>query len=102
MAATAGLTPSLGVLELVRLDPPRRAWRALSALRARRITVAVAGATAIAATAVEADALATAFFVLGVEPARIYCENRPEVGAVLLPAGAAKPVVLGNVDYALV
>lgn len=59
---------------------------------------ALASATVIAPTAAEADALATAFFVLGIEPARIYCQKRPEIGAVLLPAGdKALPVVLGNV-----
>ena len=40
-----------------------------------------------APTAAEADALATAFFVLGVEPARQICERRPELGAVLLTRG---------------
>jgi thiamine biosynthesis lipoprotein len=60
----------------------------------------VASATAVAPTAAEADALATAFFVLGVEPARIYCQHRPEIGAVLLPTGeGARPVVVGNVDF---
>jgi thiamine biosynthesis lipoprotein len=60
----------------------------------------VTSATAIAPTAAEADALATAFFVLGVEPVRIYCQKRPEIGAVLLPAGdVAMPVVVGNVDF---
>jgi thiamine biosynthesis lipoprotein len=62
----------------------------------------MASATVIAPTAAEADALATAFFVLGVEPARIYCQKRPEIGAVLLPVGeGAMPVVVGNVDFCL-
>jgi thiamine biosynthesis lipoprotein len=60
---------------------------------------ALASATVVAPTAAEADALATAFFVLGVEPARIYCQDRPELGAVLLPAGAAAPLTVGNVDF---
>jgi thiamine biosynthesis lipoprotein len=56
----------------------------------------VASASAVAPTAAEADALATAFFILGVDRARAYCAAHPEVGAVLLPAGAdAVPVVLG-------
>ena len=56
----------------------------------------MAGATVVAPTAAEADALATAFFVLGVERARAYCAAHPEVGAVLLPDGEdARPVVLG-------
>jgi thiamine biosynthesis lipoprotein len=56
----------------------------------------MASATAVAPTAAEADALATAFYVLGVEAAQGYCAAHPEVGAVLLPAGdAACPVVCG-------
>lgn len=56
----------------------------------------VALASAVAPTAAEADALATAFFVLGVEKARAYCETHPGVGAVLLPPGeGARPVVVG-------
>jgi thiamine biosynthesis lipoprotein len=60
----------------------------------------MASATVVADTAAEADALATAFFVLGVERARAYCAAHPRVGAVLLPApphldGGAVPVVIG-------
>jgi thiamine biosynthesis lipoprotein len=58
----------------------------------------LASASAIAPTAAEADALATAFFVLGADGTRIYCEKDPRVGAVLLPPGARTPVVFGNVD----
>ena len=56
---------------------PRTAWPAEG--------VAISAVTA--PTAAEADALATAFFVLGVEPARQICERRPELGAVLLTRG---------------
>src|SRR5206468_1729435 len=56
---------------------------------------AVASATAVAPTAAEADALATAFFVLGVEAARDYCSAHPGVGAVLLPADGDRPVAFG-------
>jgi thiamine biosynthesis lipoprotein len=56
---------------------PRTAWPA----------EAVALSAVTAPTAAEADALATAFFVLGVEPARQICERRPELGAVLLTRG---------------
>ena len=52
-------------------------------------------ASAIAPTAAEADALATAFYVLGVEMARQYCDAHPDVGAVLLPEGADAPLRLG-------
>jgi thiamine biosynthesis lipoprotein len=56
----------------------------------------MASATVIAPTGAEADALATAFFVLGVEKARAYCDIHPGIGAVLLPAGDhASPVVVG-------
>jgi thiamine biosynthesis lipoprotein len=41
--------------------------------------------TVLAPTAAEADALSTAFFVGGVEIARRYCDNRPEVVALLTP-----------------
>jgi thiamine biosynthesis lipoprotein len=55
----------------------------------------MASATVVAPTAAQADALSTAFFILGVERARAYCEAHPEVGAVLLPEGSpAGPVVL--------
>jgi thiamine biosynthesis lipoprotein len=60
----------------------------------------LASASAIASTAAEADALATAFFVLGEAATRVYCQSHPEIGAVLLPLGPrAAPVVLGNVEF---
>jgi thiamine biosynthesis lipoprotein len=55
----------------------------------------MASATAVAATAADADALATAFFVRGVDFARAYCASHPDTGAVLLPDGADRPVVFG-------
>ena len=55
----------------------------------------MASASAIAATAAEADALATAFFILGVEKTRAYCETHGDIGAVLLSDGGEKPTVLG-------
>jgi thiamine biosynthesis lipoprotein len=56
----------------------------------------LASASVVAPTAAEADALATAFYILGADRARAYCAARPEVGAVLLPAGEeVAPVVLG-------
>jgi thiamine biosynthesis lipoprotein len=56
----------------------------------------LASASVLAPTAAEADALATAFFILGVDKARLYCENHPGIGAVLLPVGeSAEPVVMG-------
>jgi thiamine biosynthesis lipoprotein len=65
---------------------PRTAWPAEG----------IASASVTAPTAAEADALATAFFILGMEGARAYCARRPEIGAVMLPDGDnAAPVVLG-------
>jgi thiamine biosynthesis lipoprotein len=55
----------------------------------------VAAASVTAPTASEADALATAFYVLGVEKARLYCEQHPRIGAVILPQDRQRPVVLG-------
>ncbi|HTN75836.1 MAG TPA: FAD:protein FMN transferase [Pirellulaceae bacterium] len=43
--------------------------------------------TVLAPTAAEADALATAFFVLGVEGSLAYCATRPEIGAILIAPG---------------
>jgi thiamine biosynthesis lipoprotein len=53
-------------------------------------------ASAIAPTALEADALSTAFYVLGVEGTRDFCRRHPEVGAVLVlpPEKSAAPQVL--------
>lgn len=41
--------------------------------------------TVLAPTAAIADALSTAFFVLGLEKAREYCDNYPEVSSLLIP-----------------
>ena len=42
----------------------------------------------VARTALEADALSTAFYVLGLEKSREYCDTHPSVGAVLTPPPA--------------
>ena len=55
----------------------------------------VASATVIAPTSAEADALSTAFFILGSEAARLYCEGHPDIGAIVLPEGAAAAVAFG-------
>jgi thiamine biosynthesis lipoprotein len=56
----------------------------------------LASASAIAPTAAEADALATAFFIMTVEQSMRYCENHPQIGAVLLPDDQdAVPVTIG-------
>jgi FAD:protein FMN transferase len=49
--------------------------------------------TVTAPTAAEADALATAFYVLGVEGTRKYCRGRDEISAVMMsPAAIAEKV----------
>ncbi len=47
----------------------------------------VLSATVIARSAAVADAISTAFFILGVEGATEYCRSHPEIGAVLVTPG---------------
>src|SRR5205823_12467497 len=54
--------------------------------RTGRPAEGIALAAALAPTAAEADALATAFYVLGIDGAERYCAKHPEVAALLLPA----------------
>jgi thiamine biosynthesis lipoprotein len=58
-------------------------------------TEGMLGASVAAPSAAQADALATAFFILGVDRARDYCAKHADVGAVLFPEGATRPVVIG-------
>jgi thiamine biosynthesis lipoprotein len=51
----------------------------------------IASATAIAPTAAEADALATAFFVMGLEQTEAFCRSHPQFGAILLAEGSSRP-----------
>lgn len=71
---------------------PRTAWPAGELL----------SATVLAPTAALADALSTAFFVLGVEKARAFCDNQPLIGALLIPppgrGGRLEPVAVGIPD----
>lgn len=78
---------------------PRTGWPADRVLQA----------TAICPSAAEADALATAFFVLGEEGTRDYCERHPDTGAILvvsqktgevrvLPVGAVAEEALETVN----
>ncbi len=54
---------------------PRTGWPATGML----------SVTVTAPTATEADALSTAFYVMGLEPAAEYCRQHPEIGAILVP-----------------
>ena len=55
--------------------------------------------TVLASDAAQAEALSTAFFVLGVEKAQEYCHNQIDVAALLIPVPARgnrlEPVVCG-------
>jgi thiamine biosynthesis lipoprotein len=51
-------------------------------------------ATVTAPTAAEADALATAFFILGVNKSRAYCDAHPEIGAALITEVAPQRIEL--------
>lgn len=44
----------------------------------------VLSATVLAPTATEADALATAFYVMGPEQTQAFCESRPELGVIFV------------------
>ncbi len=48
-------------------------------------------ATAIAPTAAEADALSTAFYLLGLEGTQRYCDEHPDVKALLLAQDPGQP-----------
>jgi thiamine biosynthesis lipoprotein len=56
----------------------------------------VLSATVVAPSAAVADALATAFYVAGPEMAQRYCSAHPGVLAIILPNGAARPLVIGG------
>lgn len=58
----------------------------------------IALAAALAPTAAEADALATAFYVLGVDGTCAYCDANPTVSAVVLPDGPAGEPLAINLD----
>ena len=61
--------------------------------------------TVLAPTAAMADALSTAFFVLGVEKSCEVCDNDPSIGVLLIPppdrGGRLRPVIRGISDEIL-
>lgn len=57
--------------------------------------------TVLAPTAAEADALSTAFFVMGLENASAWCDNHKQIGAVLIPlpeSGRTLAPVVRNIE----
>ena len=64
---------------------PRTGWPAES----------TAMVSVVSPTAAQADALATAFFILGAEGARAYCDTHLDIAAVLLPARSDAIVTMG-------
>lgn len=58
----------------------------------------IASATAIAPTAAQADALSTAFYVMGLEGTIDFCRQHPEVAAVMLPEGQQEAVIINGND----
>ena len=72
--------------KLGHLLDPRRGWPAAGLQQV----------SALAPTAAEADALSTAFFVMGLEAARDYCRTHPQIGAVILPEGEDAATVTIN------
>ncbi|HEV8058946.1 MAG TPA: FAD:protein FMN transferase [Gemmataceae bacterium] len=65
---------------------PRIGWPATGVL----------SATVVANSAAQADALATAFFILGPKKADAYCRSHEDVGVILVVDGASRPNVLGR------
>ena len=56
--------------------------------RTGRPAEGVLSATVLAPDAAAADALSTAFYVMGVDETQAYCEEHPEIGALLVTPGA--------------
>jgi thiamine biosynthesis lipoprotein len=67
---------------------PRTGWPAEGLLTASAITTSAA----------EADALSTAFYILGVEGTRQYCKSHPEVTAVLVTPSRVEVIGKAQVD----
>jgi len=61
----------------VAIGDPHRPGRAVATVWLKDRALGTSGAA-------EADALSTAFFVMGVEGTRQYCRRHPEAGAVLV------------------
>ena len=83
--------PRPGVGDLVGaipvLSPRRTPLRAYSRSANRPARRGVLSATVAAPTAAMADALSTAFYVMGPEPSLAYCRTHPEIGLVMACPG---------------
>lgn len=59
--------------------------------------------TVVAPTAARAEALSTAFFVMGVDWSRHYCERNEEIGIVIVPenkdGSPGRPIVIGAINW---
>ena len=69
--------------------------------RTGRPACGLLSASAIAPTAAEADALSTAFFVMGTEGVRRYCGNHPGIGAVLVAPERVFKIGAADVEVTL-
>ena len=56
--------------------------------RSGRPAEGVLSATVVAPTAALADALSTAFYVMGPQPSLAYCKTHPEIGMIMLCPGS--------------
>ena len=72
--------------KLGHLLDPRTGWPATG----------TASASVIAPTAAEADAISTAFFVMGATAAEEFARTRPRLGGIVLPDGEDVPRVFGE------
>jgi FAD:protein FMN transferase len=64
----------------------------------------VLSVTVVAPNAADADALSTAFYVMGLENALKWCDNRPDIGVLIVPRPAGRrlgPVIHNIPDEAL-
>jgi thiamine biosynthesis lipoprotein len=72
--------------------------------RTGRPAEGIALAAALAPTAAQADALATAFYVLGIDGTERYCAEHPEVSAMILPDdpdAQLRSINLSSADFEL-
>ena len=56
----------------------------------------VLSSTVVAPTAAAADALATAFYVMGVEPALEFCRRRADIAAVIVRRGVGTAIEVAS------